>query len=80
MRIVGISCNGGTQESVFYSNTNRGRSRDRKTSFQGRTEAYMVDIINMNVNLMEVDKETLKEEEVVKVVMKVIEINNQITT
>ncbi len=35
MRIVG-TFNGGSQESVFYSNTNRGRGRGGKTSFQGR--------------------------------------------
>jgi hypothetical protein len=40
----------------------------------------MVDIINMKVNLMEVDEETLEEEEVVKVVVEIIEVNNQITT
>jgi hypothetical protein len=40
----------------------------------------MVDIINMKVSLMEVDEETLEEEEVVKVVVEVIEINNQIVT
>jgi hypothetical protein len=40
----------------------------------------MVDIINMMVNLMKVDKENLEEEEVVEVVAKVIEVNNQITT
>jgi hypothetical protein len=43
----------------------------------------MVDIINMKVNLMEVDKETLEEEEVeevVEVVVELIEVNNQITT
>ncbi len=43
----------------------------------------MVDIINMKVNLMEVDKETLEEEEVeefVEVAVEVIEVNNQITT
>jgi hypothetical protein len=39
----------------------------------------MVDIINMKVNLMEVDEETLKEEEVVEVMVEVIEVNNQIT-
>ncbi len=33
MRVVGISSNGGSQESAFYSNTNRGRSRGGKTSF-----------------------------------------------
>jgi hypothetical protein len=43
----------------------------------------MVDIINMKVNLMEVDEETLEEEEVeevVKVMVEVININNQIAT
>jgi hypothetical protein len=43
----------------------------------------MVDIINMKVKLMEVDEETLEEEEVeevVKVMVEVIEINNQIAT
>jgi hypothetical protein len=43
-------------------------------------EAHMVDIINMKVNLMEVDEEILKEEEVVEVVVEIIEVNNQITT
>jgi hypothetical protein len=37
----------------------------------------MVDIINMKINLMEVDKEFLKEEEVVEVVMEFIEVNNK---
>jgi len=36
MRIVGTSSNGGSQESAFYSNTNRGRGRGGKISFQGR--------------------------------------------
>jgi len=39
MRIVGTSSNGGSQESVFYSNTNRDRGRGDKTSFQGRHES-----------------------------------------
>jgi hypothetical protein len=34
MKIVGTS-NGGSQESAFYSNTNRGRGRGGKTSFRG---------------------------------------------
>ncbi len=38
MRVVGTSSNGGSQESVFYSNTNRGRGRGGKTSFRGRHE------------------------------------------
>jgi len=33
MRIIGTSSNGGSQESAFYSNTNRGRGRGGKTSF-----------------------------------------------
>jgi hypothetical protein len=36
----------------------------------------MVDIINMKVSLMEVDEETLKEEEVMEVMVEVIEVNN----
>jgi hypothetical protein len=38
MRIVGTSSNGRSQESAFYSNTNRGRGRGRggKTSFRSR--------------------------------------------
>ncbi len=39
MRIVVTSFNGGSQESVFYSNTNRGRSRGGKTSIRGRHES-----------------------------------------
>ncbi len=35
MIIIGISSNEGSQESVFYSSTNRGRSRGGKTSFRG---------------------------------------------
>ncbi len=41
-------------------------------------KARTVVIINMKVNLMEVDEETLEEEEVVEVVVEVIEVNNQI--
>ncbi len=54
-----------------------------KPHFEVDTETRMVDIINMKVNLMEVDKETLEEEdveEVVEVVVEVIEVNNQIAT
>ncbi len=51
-----------------------------KPHFEANTEVRMVDIINMKVRFMEVDEETLKEEEVVKVVVEVIEVNNQITT
>jgi len=46
--------------------------------FEVDMEARMVDIINMKVNLMEVDEKTLKEEEVVEVVVEIIEVNNQI--
>jgi hypothetical protein len=34
MRVVGTSSNGGSKESAFYSNSNRGRGA--KTSFRGR--------------------------------------------
>ncbi len=53
-----------------------------KPHFEVDMEARMVDIINMKVNLMEVDEETLEEEEVeevVEVVVEVIEVNKQIT-
>jgi hypothetical protein len=50
-----------------------------KLHFEVDTEARMVDIINMKVNLMEVDEEILEEEEVMEVVVEVIEVNNQIT-
>jgi hypothetical protein len=36
MRIVGTSSNGGSQESAFYLNTNRGRGRGGKTSFRAQ--------------------------------------------
>ncbi len=43
MRIIGTSSNGGSQENVFYSNTNRGRGRGRgrggKTSFPNQHES-----------------------------------------
>jgi len=50
-----------------------------KPHFEVNMEVHMVDIINMEVNLMEVDEETLEEKEVVEVVVEVIEVNNQIT-
>jgi hypothetical protein len=52
-----------------------------KPHFEVDPEARMVDISNMKVKLMEVDEETLEEEEVeevVGVVVEVIEVNNQI--
>jgi len=33
MRVVGISSNGGSHESAFYSNSNKSRGRGDKTSF-----------------------------------------------
>jgi hypothetical protein len=51
-----------------------------KPDFEVNTKVRMVDNINMKVNLIEVDKETLKEEEVVEVMVEVIKVNNQITT
>ncbi len=53
-----------------------------KPHFEVDPEARMVDIIKMKVKLMEVDKETLEEEEVeevVELVVEVIEVNNQTT-
>jgi hypothetical protein len=43
-------------------------------------EVHMVDIINMKVSFMEVNEETLEEEEVVEVVVEAIKVNNQIVT
>jgi hypothetical protein len=54
-----------------------------KLHFKVDTETRIVDIINMKVKLMEVDEETLEEEEVekvVEVVVEVIDVNNQIMT
>jgi hypothetical protein len=54
-----------------------------KLHFEVDPKAYMVDVINMKVNLMEEDEKTLKEEEVeevVEVMVKVIKVNNQIAT
>jgi hypothetical protein len=53
-----------------------------KPHFEVDTKVRMVDIINMKVKLMEVDEETLEEEEVeevMEVVVEVIEVNKQIT-
>jgi hypothetical protein len=50
-----------------------------KLHFEVDSKVCMVDIINMKVKLMEVDEETLEEEEikeVVEVVVEVIEANN----
>ncbi len=47
-----------------------------KPHFEDDTEACIVDIINMKVSLMEVDEETLEEEEIVEVVLEIIEVNN----
>ncbi len=54
-----------------------------KPHFKVDPEARMVDIINMKVSFMELDEETLEEEEVeeiVEVVVEIIEVNNQIAT
>jgi hypothetical protein len=39
MNVVGTSSNEGSQESVFYSNSNRSRGRSAKTSFRSRHES-----------------------------------------
>jgi hypothetical protein len=51
-----------------------------KLHFEVDSKVRMVDIINMKVKFMEVDEETLEEEEVedvVEVVVEVIKVNNQ---
>ncbi len=50
-----------------------------KSHFEVDIEACTMDIINIKINLMEVDEETLEEEEVVEVMVEIIEVNNQIT-
>jgi len=39
MKVVGTSSSGGSQESAFYSNSNRGRGKGAKTSFRCRHES-----------------------------------------
>jgi len=54
-----------------------------KLHFEVDTEARMMNIINMKVKFMEVDEETLEEEEVkevMEIVVEIIEVNNQIAT
>jgi len=43
--------------------------------FKVDLEVRIVDIINMKVNFMEVDEETLEEEEVMEVMVEIIEAN-----
>ncbi len=42
-----------------------------KPHFEDNTKTCMVNIINMKVSLMEVDEETLEEEEVVEIVVRI---------
>jgi hypothetical protein len=78
MRVVGTSSNGGSQVFSIQILIEVER-KVLKLHFEDDTEACMVNIINMKVSLMEVDEETLKEEEVVEVVLEIIEAKNQIT-
>jgi hypothetical protein len=79
MKVVGTSSNGGSQV-LFIQSLVEVEVEVLKPHFKVNTEVRMVDIINMKVSLMEVDEETLKEEEVMEVVVEVIEVSNQITT
>ncbi len=45
--------------------------------FEVNTKVRMVDIINMKVNFMEVNKEILEEGEVMEATVEIIEVNNQ---
>ncbi len=79
MKIVSISSNGGSEESVFYSNTNTGRNRGGKTSFRSWHKSSHGGHHQHEVKLMEVNKEILGEEEVeeiVEVMVEIIEVNN----
>jgi hypothetical protein len=79
MRIVGTSSNGGSQMFSIQILIEV-EVEVIKPHFKVDMEARTVDIINMKINLMEVDKETLEEEEVMEVVVEIIDVNNQITT
>ncbi len=74
MRIIGTSSNGGSQESAFYSNSNRGRGG--KTSFGGRHGSSLGGHHQHDGQSHGGDEETLEEEEVVEVMVEVIEVNN----
>jgi hypothetical protein len=80
MRIVGTSSNGGSQEGVSIQILIEVEVEVEvvKLHFEVDTETCMVDIINMKVNLMEVDKESFEEKEVVDIMVEIIEVNNQI--
>jgi len=81
IRIVSTSSNGGSQV-LSTQILIKVEVEVVKFHFKVDTEAHMVDIINMKVKFMEVDEETLEEEEVkevMEVVVEVIEVNNQIT-
>jgi hypothetical protein len=81
MRIVSTSSNGGSQEVFSTQILIEVEVEVVKLHFEVDMEARMVNIIDMKVKFMEVDKETLEEkevEEVVEVMVEVIEVNNQI--
>jgi hypothetical protein len=79
LRVVGTSSNGGSQESAFYSNSNRGRGRGVKTSFRGRHGSSHGGHHQHEGQSHGGGRGNLKEEEVVEVVLEIIEVNNQIT-
>jgi hypothetical protein len=69
MKIVGTSSNGGSQKNVFYLNFNRGRGKGGKTLFRGRHGSSQGGHHQHESQLTKVDEETLKEEEVVEVMV-----------
>jgi hypothetical protein len=80
IKIVGTSSNGRSYKKCFFIQVIiKVKVEVLKLHFEVNMEARMVNIINIKVSLMEVDKETLEEEEVVEVEVEIIEVNNQIT-
>jgi hypothetical protein len=73
MKIVGISSSGGSQEVKVEIEV-------VEFHLEVDMEVHMVDIINMKVSFMEVDEETLEEEEVLKVMLEIIKVNKQTMT
>jgi hypothetical protein len=80
MRIVGTSSNERSQEMFFTQILIKVEVEVEvvKAHFEVDTKTRMVDIINMKVNLMEVEEETLDEKEVMQVMVEINEVNNQI--
>jgi hypothetical protein len=80
MKIVGTSSNGISQEMFSTQILIKVEVEVEvvKAHFEIDTKIRMVEIINMKVNFMEVDEQTLDEKEVVEMMVEIIKVNNQI--